>query len=76
MKVITREVIDKITFSRDEMEALKNLRNAIRICCDDYSDSCSCDGCPFSDCCCGGMEIRSFLNYIINSFGEENEDED
>lgn len=71
MKVITREIVDKVTFSRDEMKAFKNLRDVVYRCCDNYVDDC--EECPFSDHCCG-REMCDFLNYIINYCEDEDEE--
>lgn len=72
MKVITREVIDKVTFSKDEIMAFRNLRDAMRKCCDTYSYDCG--ECPFADHDCGGLATCDFLNDIINDFRDEDED--
>lgn len=72
MKVVTREIVDKVTFSEDEMRAFKNLRDVIFKCCDGYADSYSCKECPFDEYCCG-REMGDFLNYIINYCEDEDE---
>lgn len=73
MKVITRAVIDKLTFSKDEIMAFKNLRSVINICCNAYSDDCECGSCPFANHCCGGSWLDAFLTNIINNFEDEDE---
>ena len=70
MKVITRAVIDKVTFSKDEIKAFKNLRDVINICCNAYSDDYECGSCPFANHCCGDVETWDFLTNIINNFGD------
>lgn len=72
MKVVTREVIDKVTFSKEEINAFENLRNIIRECCNAYSDDCG--NCPFADNDCGGFDSCDFLSNIINYFKDEDED--
>lgn len=71
MKVISREIIDKVTFSKDEMMAFKNLRDVMRTCCDTYSNDCG--DCPFAGHYCSGLETCDFLDNIIEDF-EEDED--
>ena len=72
MKVVTREIIDKVIFSKEEIKAFKNLRDVMRECCDTYKDDCG--ECPFADHYCTGLETCDFLNYIIKDFEEEDED--
>ena len=71
MKVVTREIVDKVIFSKNEMKAFKNLRDVVYRCCDNYADSC--EECPFYEHCCG-REMCDFLNYIINYCEDEDEE--
>jgi hypothetical protein len=72
MKVVTREIVESVTFSKNEIEAFKNLRDVMRECCDTHEDDCG--ECPFADHRCTGLETCDFLSNIINYFGDEDED--
>lgn len=72
MKITTREIVENITFSKEEIKAFENLRDAVHECCDGYVEDC--ERCPLSDFCPGRSEICDFLNYIINYCDDEDED--
>ena len=72
MKIVTREIIDEVIFSRDEIKAFKNLRDVVYKCCNAYPSDCG--ECPFADHNCSGFDTCAFLDCIIDDF--ENKDED
>jgi len=67
------KVITNITFSKEEIKAFDNLRTVLYKCCEAYSDDYDCGQCPFTDRCCGGMEVEDFLTYIIKHYGDKSE---
>ena len=45
MKLITKEIIDKVLFSKDEVKAFDSLINAMHRCCEVFHGNC--ENCPF-----------------------------
>lgn len=72
MRLTTREIIDKVLFSKNEVEAFENLIRAMHRCCEVFHETC--EDCPFVETA-NPTECEDILDFLT-AVTEMRDDED